>query len=633
MLKKRHIKIILNIRLKILPLITAILITLISGVYLPGKVIAESTSCENRFLTLINPVRSRDLWHEKSLTPIEQQYDLVQKNGFPATWLVQYDVLSDPELLGQIKSFNPLQETGVFLEVSPKLTNDARVVYPPHTPWFRPNAVFLSGYSQTDRRLLIDKLFSNFKEEFGFYPKSVGAWWIDSYSLDYLKQKYEITSALIVADQQTTDNYGVWGQWWGVPYYPSKANILTPASTLENKENIVILQWAQRDPLRAYGEGPAISNFSLQANDYIRQGETLEYFKQISDTYLNCDNKLGQITVGLETGIESIGYIGEYSNQLEYLKTKPNLKAVTMSEFAGEFARVYPEFPNSYTISYQDSAWNLTTQKRENQKLNDVISYSQNNSFPDYFIADTSEFLNRRLDTMEKGQTGAYFPYFLLIILVAGVYYYLKKQLVFYALGTLFLFSAFGHLLRSFSKYGWNIYYGPAINNLLLAQITASIAVFIILFLFLKQRYIESLKSKFFLILMPLSFGLDFVLTNLRYSVLDGQYYFGFALDSLRFIGVSVSKNLQFSFLNQDFEGFQLSAFLKVDYDKVWHNNLIGLIIFPLVHILIALVLALILKKLPVKFRFIMICILLVLWMGYLYQLVTIDPRVVLPGS
>lgn len=613
-------------------LISVFLIFCILFCIFPKPVSATSNICKNRYLTLINPVRGRDLWFDKSLVPINQQYQIIKKNNLPATWLVQYDVLLDYDLMMQIKSFDSLQEKGMFLEVSKKLAEDARVMYPIKTPWFYPNAVFLSGYRQGDRIKLIDTLFSKFKQQFGFYPKSVGAWWIDSYSLEYLKQKYQITSAMIVADQKTTDNYGVWGQWWGIPYYPSKANILVPASNLKNKQDVVILQWAQRDPLRAYGQGSSISNFSLQANDYIRQGKTIDYFKEILDTYLSCDNKLGQITVGLETGIESIGYIREYSNQLEYLKTRPSIKAVTMSQFAEEFAKVYPQFPESNIISYSDSFWNLTTQKRENKKLHDVIYYSQDKSFNDYFTPDKSEFLNRRLDTLEKGKTNSFLPFYLIVFILAGVLYYLSKEFLLYISGSIFLFSAFGLLLRSTSKYGWIIYYGSVVENLQLVQVTLFATLFALLLIF-KQKYSQYFKNKLFLSLLPLSFGFDFLLSRVRFTILDNKYYLGLALDTFHFLGINFSKNFNLLFINQDFEGYQLNAFLKFDYEEIWQNNILAFIIFPLVHVLLAFILFFMLRKFPRKIKIILLSALIILWFGYVSQIITADPRIVLPNK
>lgn len=591
---------------------------------------APNTSCDNRFLTLINPVRSRDLWHEKSLEPIEDQYAIIQENNFPATWLLQYDTLGDLELLAYINFFSPNQEKGLLLEISKNLADDSRVLYPALTPWFKPNAVFLSGYSQTDRRKLIDSLFSEYKNQFGVYPKSVGAWWIDSYSLNYMREKYQIASAMIVADQKTTDNYGVWGQWWGVPFYPSKANILTPATNKKNKQNIVILQWAQRDPLRAYGEGSLISNFSLQANDYIRQGKTTEYFKEIADSYLDCGNKIGQITVGLETGIESIGYINEYRNQLEYLKTQPQIKAVTMSEFAAQFFKIYPEVQKENKISYLSSTWELTTKKRENKKLNHSMEYFPDNSFADFFTPDKSEFLNRRLDELPKGRTGQHNFYYLTVVLTAGIFFIFKKQYSFFIFASLFLLSSFGLFLKSFSKFGWNVYYGPVVQPLELIQFLICLIVFAGFWLLVKQKF-NDLKNNLFLCLLPLAFGLDYLLSLIRFTVLDNRYLFGFALDTFRFVGFSFSKNFSVQFINQDFEGSYLNAFLKLDFGKVWQNNLLSLVFYPLVHVLIALVLFRVLRSLQPMIKRAVLIVLGLLWLGLVFQIINSDPFSVSP--
>src|SRR3989344_1303563 len=329
--------------------------------------LAQEINCNDRYATIVNPIRSRNLWIDKSLEPLRDQYELVNKYNFPATWLIQFDVLKDKEVLDEIRKFDVNQEMSVLLEVSEKLSEQARVVYPHGTYWY--------------------------------YPKSVGAWWIDSYALKYMRNKYGITTAMIVADQKTTDNYGVWGQWWGVPYYPDKDNILTPASNLENKENIVVIQWAQRDPSLAYGEGPIYSNYSLQANDYIRQGKDTEYFADLVNVYLDCKNPLGQITIGLETGIESVGYIDEYDNQLKYLSQIQDLKAVTMNQFAEDFSRVFPQFPEQFLLG---SNWDLKNDMRINEKLGDKIKYQQNIAFKDYFTADKNDFLDRNLENLNQ---------------------------------------------------------------------------------------------------------------------------------------------------------------------------------------------------------------------------------------
>jgi hypothetical protein len=374
------------------------------GLYLYKLVKSETQEigCNERYLTLVNPVRGRNLWTDKSLVPLTQQYGAIKERDFSATWLLQYDALKDGELVGEIEKFNSSQELGLFLEISEKLALEARVTYTPGFDWANPRVLFLSGYARAERRRLLDHLFEEFKAEFGYFPEVIGAWWIDSYSLDYLKQKYNIKSALIVADQQTTDRYGVWGQWWGVSYYPAKKNILVPATSKINKQDVVIIQWAQRHPDLAHGEGPAFSNYSLQANDYTSLGKDTRFFEELVDIYSDCVNPISQVTVGLETGIESASFLEEYQRQLAVLKGKDYLEVVTMSDYAHKFAEVYPDFPEKMQIK-GETTWEMTPVFRKNEELGDLVNYNPKMAFVDFWDADESEFLNRSLPELKEG--------------------------------------------------------------------------------------------------------------------------------------------------------------------------------------------------------------------------------------
>ena len=581
--------------------------------------LAQEINCNDRYATIVNPIRSRNLWIDKSLEPLRDQYELVNKYNFPATWLIQFDVLKDKEVLDEIRKFDVNQEMSVLLEVSEKLSEQARVVYPHGTYWYNPKVVFLSGYPQSDRIKIIDKLFDDFKKEFGYYPKSVGAWWIDSYALKYMRNKYGITTAMIVADQKTTDNYGVWGQWWGVPYYPDKDNILTPASNLENKENIVVIQWAQRDPSLAYGEGPIYSNYSLQANDYIRQGKDTEYFADLVNVYLDCKNPLGQITIGLETGIESVGYIDEYDNQLKYLSQIQDLKAVTMNQFAEDFSRVFPQFPEQFLLG---SNWDLKNDMRINEKLGDKIKYQQNIAFRDYFTADKNDFLDRNLENLNQKNL-TYFPWFMFLIFVAGFVFRFKKLFNLWVIGTLFLAASFGLVLKSNYQMGWEVFYGPVIPYLMVVQIIIIMVSYTIIW-FLHRKFPNLL-----LWLIPLSFGFDFIIKALRFSYFENKYYFGFAGDALRFIGISFSKPFNIEFVNKDFSSVISASLLRFDFSKIWDNLYLSLIAYPLIHIIFVILFGYLIHRLPVKFRKLILAILTLFTMLFLIDIFQADPRLV----
>ncbi len=588
-------------------------------------------SCDNRFVTFVNPVRGRQSWFDKSLTPLKDQYKALSDFDFPATWLIQYDVLKDSELLSEIKSFDKSQEIGIFLEISSTLAKDSRVIYPYDAVWSAPNAVFTSGYPQSDRKKIIDKLFNDFKKEFGFYPKSIGAWWIDSFSLSYMKEKYGVLAAMIVADQKTTDHYGVWGQWWGMPFYPSKANILTPANNLANKQNVVVIQWAQRDPSQAFGEGPKFSNFSLQANDYLNLGQDTKFFKEIAAIYLNCQNPLGQITVGLETGMESVGNINEYRNQLKVLKETTSLKGVTMREFARKFAEVYPDFPKKVFVDYLDSKWIINTKERISQKSKESIKYNQQVAFSDYFLPDKSKFLDRRLPEEVTQQDRNWIPWFLLVSLGFGIFSYFRKIFKIWLISTLFVMAGYGLILKSHFQFGWIIFYGPKLQYLIIWQMALIAITFLLTWLIFKWNKLKSDYKNLLLISFPLVFGFDPLIKLLRYSFISGKHYLGIATDPLQFMGITYSKPLNIEFLNIDLPFYQAAALLRIDFTKIWESLPLSLVAYPLLHLILAFGFAWILYKLPNKIRMIVIVVMSGFFSLHLLQIYFADPNKIQP--
>jgi len=339
-----------------------------------------------KIANVVNPVRSRELWKDKTLKPIEKQYRAVKNNDLRATWLLQDDVLNDQELVGVIKGFDNKQELGLFLEISQNLALKSRVYFDEQRPWYDPGVIFLSAYERKDRIKMIDQMMASFKNTFGYLPTSVGAWWIDSYSLEYLARQYGVKTAIIVADQKTTDSYGVWGQWWGYPYYPDKKNILAPGDS-----KVLVIQWALRDLEKSFfGQGWQVSNYSLQANDYKSLGQHFRYFENLASSYFDRRNYLGQITVGLETGIESVPYLDELENQLKWIKDN-QVQDLTMSQTADKWASVYGKNPEEVKIGN----WLMTGKFRENKNLGEKTEYQKGMVFSDYCNKDDKPFLNR----------------------------------------------------------------------------------------------------------------------------------------------------------------------------------------------------------------------------------------------
>lgn len=316
-----------------------------------------------KFVTIVNPVRGGDFFQlngAKPVTNLAKEWQIIQDNNLPATWLIRPDALKDSEVVSLLKSFPNSQELGLFLEITPSWTKMAAVFYHQSTNWHAAGTVFLTGYEVDERHKLIDTAFADFKNTFGYYPKSVGAWWIDAGSLAYMKERYGVMANMDVADQYTTDNYQVWGQYFSQPFYPTKRNALIPAESAGDKIGLVTIQWALRDPFNSYGNGVLDSTYSVQANDYANKkyhNLTTDYFKKLLEIYLdNPYQTLGQVTVGIENDFSWADYGAEYGRQIEVVKdlSQKGINAVTMSSFAQSYASAFPDVSPKQILSAAD---------------------------------------------------------------------------------------------------------------------------------------------------------------------------------------------------------------------------------------------------------------------------------------
>ncbi|MDP2860127.1 MAG: hypothetical protein Q8N98_00235, partial [bacterium] len=295
----------------------------------------EPSLAAESFVTVVNPVRGYDFWDttgQEPLSVVKDQLKVIEENKIAATWLLRPDVLFDENLTGYFKNFPKNQELGIFLEVTPAWAKAAGIKYRESPHWHFSRSVFLSGYEIPEREKLINTAAARFKSLFGGFS-SVGAWHVDAYSAQYLRKNYGVTGVLICADQFSTDDYSIWGGWWGVPYYPAKTNILRPAKSPGEKLDVVIFWWAARDPLEGYGPGVGESTFSVQPNDYQGHGLGIDYFKKLAKIYLSSEkNSFGQLTIGLENTDNWANDKEEYFRQIDFVAK--TYKVLTMKEFS-----------------------------------------------------------------------------------------------------------------------------------------------------------------------------------------------------------------------------------------------------------------------------------------------------------
>ncbi len=350
-----------------------------------------------QFVTIVNPVRV-SVYNSDPVASIKAQYSVIKNLNLPATWLVTFDVLDKPDMIVELKKFNPDQEIGLFLEITKNSATKVGIDYHETGSWHFANAVLLSGYTQEERRKFIDALFEKYKITFGSYPTSVGSWWTDSYSLAYMKDKYGITADLGCADQLVTDNYSLWGQYWSTPYYPSIYHSGIPAQSGDTKLGVVRLQWAARDPRLGYYS----SLESIQDNPKI--------FKKLLDLYAGKhNNQFGQITVGLEGDMAPSTYEGIYKEQMTIVANS-NYQKTTMKQFASWYVNNFPDVSPPQQIASDGAVWNMSPSFRVGAidgKIIDKRVYNDKLLEP-YYVSPNRQrtlFINIDDSKMPKGIT------------------------------------------------------------------------------------------------------------------------------------------------------------------------------------------------------------------------------------
>lgn len=215
-----------------------------------------------RIANIINFVRNTEprdpaITDEVLYNTVVEQIKQVKQYNLPATFLLQYDALINPKYQSLLKDVLPADcEIGGWWEITQPHVEAAGMVWRGAYPWdWHANVGFATGYSPAEREKLVDVYMDKFKSIFGKYPSSIGSWFIDSHSLQYMYDKYKIVASCNCKDQIGTDGYTMWGGYWNQGYYPSKNNAYIPAQTEENQIPVPIFRMLGSDPIYQYYAG------------------------------------------------------------------------------------------------------------------------------------------------------------------------------------------------------------------------------------------------------------------------------------------------------------------------------------------------------------------------------------------
>jgi len=207
------------------------------------------------FIRLLEP-RDAKVTQEVLFQTVVKQVEIMKQYKLGGTFLLQYDALMDKRYQDLLKTLPPDSfEIGAWWELPQPLIEKAGLKWRGRYPWdWRADVGFSTGYTPAEREKLADTYMADFKKIFGYYPKSVGSWFIDAHTLNYLSSKYKIIASSNCKDQLGTDGYTLWGGYWNQAYYPSKINSYMPAQNEKNQIPVPIFRMLGSDPVRQYDD-------------------------------------------------------------------------------------------------------------------------------------------------------------------------------------------------------------------------------------------------------------------------------------------------------------------------------------------------------------------------------------------
>jgi hypothetical protein len=209
-----------------------------------------------RAVNIMNFIRAEEPRQKMDLIePVRQQMASIRAQGFPATWLLQYDALVEGPFVEFLKSeMPPEHEAGIWFEMNRKICDDAGIAWRGRPDWewdYHVPVAYAIGYKPDERRKLADTAIATFKRTFGRDAKTVASWNLDAVTLAHLSDTYGIDAFANCRDQLATDGFTI----WGAPiagYYPSRQNAWSPAVDPRNQISTPMFRLLGQDPVYYY---------------------------------------------------------------------------------------------------------------------------------------------------------------------------------------------------------------------------------------------------------------------------------------------------------------------------------------------------------------------------------------------
>lgn len=290
---------------------------------------------------------------------LEKQLTVLAKFNLPSTVALKYDALMDEEyqqLITNYKQDNEL-EISAWWEITADLCERAGVKFRGERGEEyddRVDSAYSIAYEPEERIKIVDAYMQDFKDIYGVYPESIGAWVLDECTLTYAAEKYGIVAAAVCRDQIATDGFTLWGGYPNGPYYPSAKNLNVPAQRKEQQINLPTFRLLGPDPIFMFEQNVRDTIFgvhTLEPSSISGRGERIPWaFARITDEDTVGINYLqvGQENNFLWPNIAP-GYIPQIKI-VEKLRSEGKLVVQTMAATAKFFRESFKLTP---PMSYQ----------------------------------------------------------------------------------------------------------------------------------------------------------------------------------------------------------------------------------------------------------------------------------------
>ncbi len=284
--------------------------------------------------------------------PFMIQQEICHKHGIKTTMMIYANGLYDEKVIETLKDENKKYGDEIALSLHRIDSETARLMC------LKEEKIWLIEFEK--RKKIIDRYFEKFKDSFGFYPISIGAYVLDARTLNYIHDTYPsvktaITSCFEEGVRMFGGNQHMWhlfsdGGPWGA-YYPSKYNSLNPAVDENEFCGIIGLPHLNRDMVmclksrddlfsshpmnvvrgKAYdlntGECPYMYDFIDMWLEQLNYNENIYYNNFVAPIWVTDDNMLE------ETGEYFKKLYEENISYIAFKEQEGKIKIMTMSEF------------------------------------------------------------------------------------------------------------------------------------------------------------------------------------------------------------------------------------------------------------------------------------------------------------